>query len=177
MTLDVDSILDGGVDGQETLGGSGRFEALHLALAPSCRLMRILSPIVRAQALFMASRQPDIGLCRAVRAQLVRHQNVRRETLFLKQLAHQFHGCSLVAPVAQGGREPRLRRRLRARARTVCPQSSPPSHRVAISTSPAGVDGEVLGRTMTRTSVPIAAPFRRRHPVLAPRADLRRRGS
>src|SRR5580704_6714581 len=48
MALDVECVVDGGVNGQETLGGSGRFETLHLALAPSCRLMRILSPIVRA---------------------------------------------------------------------------------------------------------------------------------
>src|SRR6202044_4278363 len=43
MALDVECVVDGGVNGQETLGGSGRFETLHLALAPSCRLMRILS--------------------------------------------------------------------------------------------------------------------------------------
>jgi hypothetical protein len=60
--------------------------------------MRILSPIVCAQALVVASRQSDFGLCRAVRAQLVRHQHIRREALFLEQLAHQFHRCSLVAP-------------------------------------------------------------------------------
>jgi hypothetical protein len=48
MALDVESVLDGGVNGQEALGRSGRFETLHLALAPSCRLVRILSPIVRA---------------------------------------------------------------------------------------------------------------------------------
>ena len=40
----------------------------------------------------------DFGLCRAVRAQLVGHQHIGREALFLEQLAHQFHGCSLVAP-------------------------------------------------------------------------------
>src|ERR1700760_2274479 len=60
-------------NGKETLGGSGRFETLHLALAPSCRLMRILGPVVRAQALVMASRQSNFGLRRAVRAQFVRY--------------------------------------------------------------------------------------------------------
>jgi hypothetical protein len=34
----------------------------------------------------------------AVGAQLVGHQHLRREALFLEQLAHQFHRCSLVAP-------------------------------------------------------------------------------
>src|SRR5580700_5475962 len=60
--------------------------------------MRILSPIVLAQALLMARRQSDLGLCRAVRAQLVRHQHIGCETLFLEQLAHQLHGRSLIAP-------------------------------------------------------------------------------
>jgi hypothetical protein len=57
MALDVESVLDGGVNGQEALRGTGRFEALHLALAPSHRQMRVLGPIVFAQALFMASAQ------------------------------------------------------------------------------------------------------------------------
>jgi hypothetical protein len=59
--------------------------------------MRILSPIVLAQALLMASRQSDFGLCRAVGAQFVGHQHPRSAALFLDQFAHQFHGCSLVA--------------------------------------------------------------------------------
>jgi len=61
------------VNGQETLGGSGRFETLHLALAPACRLMRILGPVVCVQAVVMASRQSNFGLRRAVRAQFVRY--------------------------------------------------------------------------------------------------------
>src|SRR5260370_41969078 len=46
----------------------------------------------------MARRQSDFGLCRAVRAQLVGHQHIGREALFLEQLAHQFHRCSFIAP-------------------------------------------------------------------------------
>ena len=46
----------------------------------------------------MARRQSDLGPCRAVRAKLVGHQNIGCEALFLEQLAHQLHGCSLVAP-------------------------------------------------------------------------------
>jgi len=71
--LDVECVVDGGVNGQETLGGSGRFETLHLALAPACRLMRILGPVVCVQAVVMASRQSNFGLRRAVRAQFVRY--------------------------------------------------------------------------------------------------------
>jgi hypothetical protein len=60
--------------------------------------MRILSSIVLAQALLVASRQSQLRHGRAVRAQLVRHQHIGREALFLEQLAHQLHGRSLVAP-------------------------------------------------------------------------------
>jgi len=59
--------------------------------------MRILGPIVPPQSLLVPSRQADFGLCRAVRAQPVGNQHIRREALFLEQLAHQFHGRSLVA--------------------------------------------------------------------------------
>ena len=99
IALDVESVLDGGVNGQEPLRGTWRFEALHLALASSHRQMRVLGPIVFAQALFMASAQSHFRFCRRIRAQLVSDQHLRREALFLElQLAHQFHRCSLVAP-------------------------------------------------------------------------------
>jgi hypothetical protein len=59
------------------------------------------APVVdsTAQPLLMARRQSDLGPCRTVRAQLVGHQNIGCEALFLEQLAHQFHGCGLVAPL------------------------------------------------------------------------------
>src|ERR1700737_1107263 len=60
--------------------------------------MRILSPIVREQALHVASRQSHFGLCRAVRAQFVGHQHIGCEAVFLVQLAHQFHSRSLITP-------------------------------------------------------------------------------
>jgi hypothetical protein len=83
MALDVEGALDRGVNGQEALGGSERFEPLHLPFPPSCRLMRIVSPIVFCAGSARDKRIIDFGLCRAVRAQLVRHQHVRREALFL----------------------------------------------------------------------------------------------
>ena len=61
MALDVERVVNGGVNGQEALGWSGRFEPLHLTLAPSCRLMRILGPIVLARPLLMARRQSYFG--------------------------------------------------------------------------------------------------------------------
>jgi|ERR1700722_136239 hypothetical protein len=76
----------------------GDLMRLHLALAPSSRLARTLSPIVLAQDPLMASRQADFGLCRAVRAQLVKSPHIGREALFLEQLAHPLHCCSFIAP-------------------------------------------------------------------------------
>ena len=62
MALDVECVVDGGVNGQETLGGSGRFETLHLALAPSSRLMRILGPVVCAGSGANVEVEPSRGL-------------------------------------------------------------------------------------------------------------------
>ena len=46
MTLNVEGIVDGGVDVEESLGGSGRLESLHLSLTSSHGLMRVLRPII-----------------------------------------------------------------------------------------------------------------------------------
>src|ERR1700760_3023909 len=59
--------------------------------------MRILSPVVSSQALLMASPQSQFGLRCGIRTQLVCHQHVGREAMLFEQLAHQFHGRSLVA--------------------------------------------------------------------------------
>ena len=39
VTLDVEEIVDSGVYGKKSLSGSGRLEALHLALSSSDRLV------------------------------------------------------------------------------------------------------------------------------------------
>jgi hypothetical protein len=59
--------------------------------------VRILDPIASPQALLMTSRQSQFGLRCGIRTQLVSHQQVGREAVLFEQLAHQFHGCSLVA--------------------------------------------------------------------------------
>jgi hypothetical protein len=50
--------VDGSVHAQKALSGSGRFEALHFALAPSNNLMRIFRPIVFSEPLFVPAGQP-----------------------------------------------------------------------------------------------------------------------
>src|SRR5215207_3371097 len=66
MTLDVEGIVDGGVRGEKSLSGAGGLEPLHLALPSSHRLVRVLRPIVLAQALLMLGRHADLGLCGAI---------------------------------------------------------------------------------------------------------------
>ena len=46
MALDVEEIVDGSVDGEESLGRLWRFEALHLSLSSSYRLMGVFGSIV-----------------------------------------------------------------------------------------------------------------------------------
>jgi hypothetical protein len=132
-------------------------EALHLALASPRLLMRILSQTVLAKALLVASTSPT-RLCRAIGAQFIGHDNIGCETLLLEQLAHQFLGCGLVAPSLHEDIE-NLAFVVDRAPEPAGPQSSRPSrcHRAV----GRGLDGEVLGQTSARTSLPIAAPFQR----------------
>lgn len=50
VTLGVESVVDGGVSGEKTLGGGGTLEALHPSLALSDWQVRVLHPAVLAQA-------------------------------------------------------------------------------------------------------------------------------
>src|SRR6516162_10271143 len=74
MALEVEGVVDGSVHAQKALSGSGRFEALQLALASSHHLMRVLRPMVHSQPLFVRAGQPQSPERRGVRAQLVGHQ-------------------------------------------------------------------------------------------------------
>jgi putative transposase len=72
-----------------------------------------------------------------VQRHLVSHQHVGREAVFFEQLAHQFHRWSCRVAVAPADREPRLRRRPLARARSAYRRSELPSHRDATESHPA----------------------------------------
>ena len=58
MALKVEGVVDGGMHAEKALGGSSRFEPLHLALSSPYRLMRVLGPIVLPEPLFMRAGQP-----------------------------------------------------------------------------------------------------------------------
>ncbi len=61
MALKVEGIVDGGMHAEEALRRSSRFEALHLALSSSHRLMRILRSIVFPEPLLMMAGQSEIA--------------------------------------------------------------------------------------------------------------------
>ena len=81
MTLDVEGVVDGGVRGEEALSGAGGLKPLHLALPSSHRLVRVLRPIVLAQAFLVLCRHADLGLCGAIGRQFVCHEPARRKAL------------------------------------------------------------------------------------------------
>jgi hypothetical protein len=69
---------------------------LQLELASPQGLVRILSSVVSAQPLLMASGEAEFRLRSTAESQLVGHEQLRREALLLQQFAHELHGCDLV---------------------------------------------------------------------------------
>src|SRR3954467_3988263 len=96
MALQVEGVVDGGMQAEKSLRGSGRLEPLHLALSPSYDLMRVFGPVVHAPSLLVPAGQAQSPECRAVGGQLVRDRQLRREALLPEQLAHQPLGCPFV---------------------------------------------------------------------------------
>ena len=58
MALKIEGVVERGMHAEEALGGSSRFEPLHLALSSPYRLMRNLGAIVFAEPLLMRASQP-----------------------------------------------------------------------------------------------------------------------
>ena len=98
MAFDVEGVVNGGVDGQETLRRSRRFEPLHLALASPDLLMRVLGPVVLPQALLMAYAKAELASCGAIGSELIGHDDLRRKALFAQQLAHETDRSRCVSP-------------------------------------------------------------------------------
>ena len=60
MALEVEGVVDGGVDAEKPLRGASRLEALHLAFAPAHDLMRVLGAIVHPQPLLVRTGQAEL---------------------------------------------------------------------------------------------------------------------
>src|SRR3954454_17875650 len=96
MALQVEGVVDGGVQAEKSLRGSGRLEPLHLALSSSYDLMRVLGPIVHAPPLLVPTTQAKSAKSGGIGGQLVRDRHLWRKALLPEQLAHQPLGCPLV---------------------------------------------------------------------------------
>jgi hypothetical protein len=81
VSLDVEDVVNGGVDRDEALGRAGRLEALHLALSSSYWLMGVFGPVVGAQTLVVPAGESNKRQSGAVGSQLVSNNDGRRETL------------------------------------------------------------------------------------------------
>ena len=110
----VEGVVDGRLDVEKSLRGSGRLEPLHLALSPPYDLMRGFNAIVFSEASIMRAGEAQLPESRAVGTQLVYDQQLRRETLFLEQLAHQPECRLYRADVERACPGPRVRGRRRA---------------------------------------------------------------
>jgi hypothetical protein len=86
VALNIEIVVNRRMYAEEALGGSCRFEPLHLALSSPHYLMRILRPIVASKPLLVRAGQPQMPECRAVGAQLVSYQQFRRKPCFLSSL-------------------------------------------------------------------------------------------
>ena len=92
MALEVEGVVDGGVDAEKPLRGAGRSETRHFPLLPSHDLVRVLGAIVHPQPLLMTVGQAK-GLERdGMRAQLVINRQLGPKAPLLEQFAHQPHG-------------------------------------------------------------------------------------
>jgi hypothetical protein len=77
MSLMVESIVDGGMDAEETLSGSRRLEPLHLAFSSPHDLMGVFSAIVLSEASIVRAGEAQLPESRTVGAQLVGDQQLR----------------------------------------------------------------------------------------------------
>jgi hypothetical protein len=66
MTLNVEGVVDGGVNGQKSLSRSSGFEPLHAPLPLPDRKMRVLGSIVLSEAFGVLGRHTDLMQCRIV---------------------------------------------------------------------------------------------------------------
>jgi hypothetical protein len=85
MALEIEGVVDDGVQVEKPLGRASRLEPLHLALSPSHRLMRVFGSIVLPKPLLMCAGQSQTPKRAGVGAQLIGDQQFGREALLLEQ--------------------------------------------------------------------------------------------
>src|SRR5215207_4072712 len=89
MALEVEHIVDGGMDGEKTLGRPGGLEALHTSFALSQWLMGILCPVIPPTSCVVAPRKTKFAQRSAVGSELVGHDGGWNDALLLQKFSHQ----------------------------------------------------------------------------------------
>src|SRR4051794_16412064 len=97
MALQVEGVVDGGVETEKALRGAGRLEPLHLALSPSGRLVRILCPVVQSFMLSMLDARYDLPLRRTAAVNALRGHLAEFGIIAAKGTAKARELMSLVA--------------------------------------------------------------------------------
>jgi hypothetical protein len=88
MALEVEGVVDGGVDTEKALGGASRLETLHFALASSKCLMRVFGSIFLRSPCSCGQFSQQTLECRGVERSLSVTSNFGTKPCFLR-LAHQ----------------------------------------------------------------------------------------
>ena len=70
IAAEVEDVVDLIVGGEETLGLSGRLEALHLPFSSACRLVGVLCVVVQSLMLPMCNTGHDLSFGRPIAGQL-----------------------------------------------------------------------------------------------------------
>lgn len=97
MGLEVEDVVDGGVSGEELLGGALALEFLLLTLPSSDGEMRVFGAIVGPHASRpVSARQPEDLRRSSIGCELVRHDGLWADALIAEQLSKQFQGRRLV---------------------------------------------------------------------------------
>jgi hypothetical protein len=99
MALEVEGVVDGGVDREKSLRRASRLEALHSSLPQPDRQVRALRPIVASPAGDVSSGHAEKIQCGPVGGAFVGYDAIRCEALLLQQFAHQLQRSH---PVAAG---------------------------------------------------------------------------
>ena len=98
MAAKVKTVVDPVMGGQEALNVTSWFEAFHLPLSPSCRLVRVLGSVVQSLTLPVLDAGHDLSLRGVVARWLVGDQDAWGTALLPQQLAQQVESGSLIAP-------------------------------------------------------------------------------
>jgi hypothetical protein len=98
MALNIESVVDCRIKGNEALSWFGWFEALHPSFSSSNWLVRVLRAVVGTHSLLMQSRKANFAKRRSVRSQFISDDYRRNKALAAKEFAEKAQCRRLVAP-------------------------------------------------------------------------------